>query len=61
MPPDNRRRMDLISEVVSIDTTTGHVEVRLQPDPQRYKWIEMEGKKYLHDLFDRELIPAGVP
>jgi hypothetical protein len=53
--------MDLISEVVSIDTTTGHVEVRLQPDPQRYKWIEMEGKKYLHDLFDRELIPAGVP
>lgn len=60
MPADNRRRMDLISEVVSIDKATGHVEVRLQPDPRRYKWIEMEGKKYLHDFFDRELIPEDV-
>ena len=60
MPPDNRRRMDLISEVVSIDRTTGTMELRLQPDPRRYKWIEMEGERYLHDLFDKELIPEDV-
>jgi adenylate cyclase len=60
MPSDNRRRMDFISEVVSIDADTGHVELRVQPDPRRYKWIVMEGKKYLHDLLDRELIPEDV-
>jgi class 3 adenylate cyclase len=45
-------RMDFIMKVTEYDPHTGRCLVRLTPDPERYKWIEKNGVKYLYDKFD---------
>ena len=47
-----RRRMDFVQEVISIDESSGTIEVAFRPDPRRYEWREMGGNRYLFDRLD---------
>lgn len=53
-------RMDFVQEIVSLDKESRTLTVILKPDPRRYEWKEMEGKRYLYDKFDDVYIPEQV-
>jgi len=48
----SRRRFDFVQEVTGFDEETGVFQVILKPDPRRYKWKTVKGKRYLYDMLD---------
>jgi len=40
------RRFDFIQEIVGFDEERNVAEVILKPNPNRYEWQDIEGKKY---------------
>jgi adenylate cyclase len=48
----NRFRFDFIQEVISIDEKSGKILLKLEPDPRRYEWKIINGKRELYDRFD---------
>jgi len=53
-------RMDFVQEVISIDDDKKTFTVRLIPDPKRYEWKNIDGKRYLYDKFDKAVFPEKV-
>jgi len=49
-------RIDFINEVTEVGKD-GKISGYLIPNPERYEWRELEGKKYLYDKFDNLAIP----
>ena len=49
---DQRRRFDLVMEVVSSNGETGEIQLLLKPDPRRYEWRDRVGERRLYDRFD---------
>jgi adenylate cyclase len=47
-----RFRFDFIQKVASIDEKSGIISFRLEPDPRRYEWKVIKGKRTLYDKFD---------
>lgn len=54
--------MDFITEIISIDEDERMltVTVNLIPNPRRYEWTEIDGKRYLYDKLDRIVFPEKV-
>ena len=50
-----RFRMDFVQEIVSVDEDKRTFTVRLIPNPRRYEWKEIDGKRYLYDKLDNIL------
>jgi len=48
----NRFRFDFIQKVISIDEISGKILLKLEPDPRRYEWKVIDGKRNLYDKFD---------
>jgi class 3 adenylate cyclase len=59
-PVGERFRMDVVQEVMSVDEDEGTFEVRIEPDPRRYEWVEQHGERMLRDRFDNTFIPHAV-
>lgn len=55
-----RGRLDFDIEIVSWDEESRTFELRFVPDPRRYEWQEIDGKRYLYDRFDRLLFSQDV-
>lgn len=55
-----RFRMDFVQEIISVDEDKRTFTVRLIPNPRRYEWKEINGKRYLYDKLDEVLFPAKV-
>ena len=55
-----RGRLDFKIEVLSSVDDEGKLKVRLVPDPARYKWEMVNGKRCLYDIYDHVLIPESV-
>jgi class 3 adenylate cyclase len=53
-------RIDFVLEVVSIDEKTHTVCWYAKPDPRRYEWRIVDGKRHLYDKFDHLLFPEDV-
>lgn len=47
-----RSRFDFIQKVISINEKSGHILFELEPDPRRYEWKVINGKRELYDKFD---------
>lgn len=47
-----RFRFDFIQKVISIDEESGKILLNLEPDPRRYEWKVINGKRKLYDKFD---------
>ena len=60
--PDRRERarMDFVFTVISADDESQTLRVVLEPDPGRYEWRTLEGKRYLYDKLDDVYIPDEV-
>jgi len=52
--------MDFIQEIVSVDKSNKTITFRLIPDPRRYEWKKVEGKRYLYDKLDDSLFSEEV-
>jgi class 3 adenylate cyclase len=48
-------RMDFVQEIISVNEDKRTITFRLIPDPRRYEWKEIEGKRYLYDKLDEVL------
>jgi adenylate cyclase len=59
-PTWDRGRFDIIQQVVAFDEETGHFEMRVEPDPLRYEWQELEGERVLYDRYDRTTFPHAL-
>ena len=55
-----RRRFDFVTEVVSVDEKTKQVSFILEPDPRRYEWHTLGGKKLLYDKFDKVFYDENI-
>lgn len=55
-----RFRMDFVQEIISVDEDKRTFTARLVPDPRRYEWKEINGKRYLYDKLDKVLFPERV-
>jgi len=55
-----RFRVDFVQKIISIDDKTGEFIVSLEPDPRRYEWREINGRRSLYDKFDNVYIPEDV-
>jgi class 3 adenylate cyclase len=55
-----RARLDFNMEIISWDEESRTFEIRSVPDPRRYEWQEIDGKRYLYDKFDRFLFSEDV-
>lgn len=55
-----RFRMDFVQEIISVDEDKRTLTVRLIPNPRRYEWKVIDGKRYLYDKLDEVLFPEGV-
>lgn len=57
-----RLRLDFIQEIISKKEDEGAVTYRvtLIPNPERYEWKEIAGKKYLFDKLDQILLSEEV-
>lgn len=55
-----RFRMDFVLEVISVGEDKRTITFRLIPNPRRYEWKEMDGKRYLYDKLDELLFPEKV-
>lgn len=53
----SNHRFDFSIEVISVDKESRTATVRIIPDPRRYEWQEIDGKKFLLDKFERALLP----
>lgn len=53
-------RMDFVQEIISVDKDKRTITLRVIPDPRRYEWKEIEGKRYLYDKLDEALFPEKV-
>lgn len=47
-----RFRMDFVQKIISVDDKSRIIYAILEPDPIRYEWQEVGGKRYLYDKFD---------
>jgi len=56
----NRRRFDFISEVISVDENSNTASFILRPDPRRYEWRSVRGKRLLYDKFDKVFFDEDV-
>jgi class 3 adenylate cyclase len=52
--------MDFVQKIVSLDEKSRTFTVILEPDPRRYEWKEIEGKRCLYDKFDDVYFPEQV-
>lgn len=52
-----RFRMDFDQEIISVDEDKRTFTLRLIPNPRRYEWKEIDGKRYLYDKLDEVLFP----
>ncbi len=57
---DERFRIDFVMTIKSFDEETGQAEIFLEPNPKRYEWKEVKGKRCLYDKYDNLLIPEDV-
>jgi len=57
---DKIYRMDLLQEVEWYDEKTHRMKVKLTPNPERYDWKIINGKKVLCDKFEDMRIPEDV-
>ena len=57
---DKRYRFDFIQEIIKIDEKNRCVYFKLIPNPKRYEWKEIDGKRCLYDKFDKLLIPESL-
>lgn len=55
-----RFRFDYNQKIVSFDQETGKITVTVAPNPDRYKWIDKDGKRLLLDTLDNLLIPEEL-
>jgi adenylate cyclase len=55
-----RMRLDFVQEIISVDEDKGLLLARLIPDPRRYEWRMVEGKKCLYDRLDDTLFSEEV-
>lgn len=55
-----RFRMDFKGKIVAWDEETRTFTVISNPDPQRYEWTEINGKRHLYDKFDNLYFPEKV-
>lgn len=53
-------RMDFVTKNVSFDEKSGKFTGILEPDPRRYEWTEIDGKRYLYDKFDNRYFPEHI-
>lgn len=53
-------RFDVKFEVVEFDEETGLATFAVIPDPDRYEYIEKNGKKGYHDKFDHLFFPMSI-
>jgi class 3 adenylate cyclase len=53
-------RIDFIQEVISMDDDKKTFTAKLIPDPRRYEWKDIDGKRYLYDKFDKAIFPENV-
>jgi adenylate cyclase len=60
MSDNTRFRFDLTLEVTSWDDKSGILSVTFKPDPRRYEWKEIDGKRYLYDKLDNTAFPESV-
>jgi hypothetical protein len=54
---EDRFRMDFVMKVVSFDEESGRLTFKLEPDPRRYEWKELDGECGLYDRLDRTFFP----
>jgi class 3 adenylate cyclase len=47
-----RFRMDFVRKIVYFDEKSRTTIEVVEPDPRRYEWKEIDGKRYLYDKFD---------
>lgn len=61
MPGDlSKGRMDFKIKIISSDDKTGEHTLELVPDPDRYEWKEIGGKRYLYDKLDNTCISEQI-
>jgi hypothetical protein len=53
-------RMDFEVEIVSLDEESRTFTAIVRPDPRRYEWKEVDGKRYLYDKLDNSYFPEEV-
>lgn len=56
----HRFRMDFTMKICSFDEESGKAKVEFEPDPRRYEWKQMQGKRYLYDKLDDLYLPEEV-
>jgi len=56
----NRLRMDFVMKVLSFDEESGKLTFKLEPDPRRYEWTELDGEPGLYDRLDKAFFPKKV-
>jgi adenylate cyclase len=55
--PSERYRLDFVQELVEVNESSRTFVVILKPNPVRYEWRDVEGKRYLYDKLDNIAIP----
>lgn len=61
MPTEKKSvRIDLVHKDFKIDEQTGKFQGTLIPDPTRYEWRDIDGKKHLYDKFDNILFTPEI-
>lgn len=57
---DKRFRFDYNQKIISFDQETGKITGTIYPNPDRYRWIDKDGKRLLKDTFDNLLFPEEL-
>src|SRR5579862_2020570 len=57
---DTGFRIDFIIKPIAFDEKEHIVRFEVVPDPRRYEWQQVEGKKRLYDKLDKLLFPEDV-
>lgn len=60
MSPERNFRMDFILETISTNDKTKTIYYIMKPNPKRYEWKTVKGKRVLYDKFDHVYFPEEV-
>lgn len=61
MSKENYSRMDfVVTQVIKNDKNKRIVKLEFIPNPERYEWGEIDGKKALYDKYEKACIPENV-